>query len=96
MSLYIAVTGNQLSETQFRRSIIHNLITQIEVQSPEKKHIDINAKRRKCYICYKEMAEQEGKQQAQKVIRRIQMKCTKCLKHFCLKCSFKTHSRKLL
>jgi len=96
MSLYTAVTSKKISVTQFRESIIHSLIKKIEVQPSEEKHILINAQRGKCYICYKEMAEQGGRQHAQKITRRVQTKCTKCLKYFCLECFFKTHSCKLL
>lgn len=96
MSLYTAVTSKKISVTQFRESIIHSLIKKIEVQPSEEKHILINAQRGKCYICYKEMAEQGGRQYAQKITRRVQTKCAKCLKYFCLECFFKTHSCKLL
>ncbi|XP_060881920.1 piggyBac transposable element-derived protein 4-like [Metopolophium dirhodum] len=67
MSLYTAVTSKKISVTQFRESIIHCLIKKIEVQPSEEKHILINAQRGKCYICYKEMAEQGGRQHAQKI-----------------------------
>ncbi|XP_050064607.1 piggyBac transposable element-derived protein 4-like [Aphis gossypii] len=77
MSLYTAVTSKKISVTQFRESIIHSLIKKIEVQPSEEKHILINAQRGKCYICYKEMAEQGGRQHAQKITRRVQTKCTK-------------------
>jgi len=96
MSLYTALTSKKISVTQFRESIIHSLIKKIEVQPSEEKHILINAQRGKCFICYKEMAEQGGRQHAQKITRRVQTKCIQCLKYFCLECFFKTHSCKLL
>src|ERR1700678_2918449 len=95
MVLFNRITSSKVSITDFRTSLVEQLIKKETVDVDTTVHtikhkLEVVGKSR-CYICYSIMSHSKGRNYAQSHGTKVQTKCLACNKYYCLKCFFKDH-----
>lgn len=95
--LFTQVTGRNMSITQFRESIVSDLLKHKEPTPNDNivyVHNLTSANKGRCAQCYKAVVLARGRKYAQTHSTKCRTKCLACNKHFCLQCFFKQHITK--
>lgn len=93
MVLFNRITSSIISITNFRTSLVEQLIKKETVDVDTTLHtikhqLEVVGKSR-CYICYSIMSQSKGRNYAQSHSTKVQTKCLACNKFSCLQCFFK-------
>lgn len=92
--LFTQVTNNKISITEFRTTLVENLIAQdIEPinQITTVTHTLVKASKGRCHKCYNIMVKEKGRKYSQMYSKKTSTKCEGCDKYICSECFFEDH-----